>query len=587
MRAKEAQVARGAALCTISVYSALVRALLSVLCASLLAQGAFASDAAWTPMPQGIAWTAEARADFYSRDQGSRLIPLRWIAALKQFDGSPFMASSLSRYGYLPNEGSTPAGLPVGFTVANTTTGETLGLTCAACHTRQISVQGKLYRIDGGPAIVDLQSFLSDLDAAVEQVLNAQPAFEAFCQAVLGPSPSAEAAAALRQSLQDWYLPFHTVTSLGLPANAWGPGRLDAVSMIFNRLSGLDIGPPPDYIIRENIHPADAPVRYPFLWNAARQDKTQWPGFADNGNAVLGLGRNVGEVTGVFSIFHPKKDAGRLLGVNYTGENSTNFDGLGELEKLIEKIGPPTWIWPINKSIAAQGQQLFAQNCATKCHEVKTGKILSLNLLEQTWATPIQNVHTDTREWTILDRSVNPGVLTGASILGVQRPLQNPEAPINLLGVAVIGSIIQHALPIVVPSDFASQVDAAGTALSPQLQSLVGAFRYDSAAPTRGGYESRVLRGIWAAAPYLHNGSVPTLAELLKPASERIASFKIGPNYDLQNVGLALEQTEFPQILKTTDCNALDSGNSRCGHEYGTSLSSSQKRALLEYLKTL
>ncbi|MGB8900889.1 MAG: hypothetical protein WCC90_17330, partial [Methylocella sp.] len=41
-------------------------------------------------------------------------------------------------------------------------------------------------------------------------------------------------------------------------------------------------------------------TRYPFLWNAARQDKTQWPGFAKNGIDLLGLARNLGEVYGVF-----------------------------------------------------------------------------------------------------------------------------------------------------------------------------------------------------------------------------------------------------------------------------------------------
>jgi hypothetical protein len=100
-------------------------------------------------------------------------------------------------------------------------------------------------------------------------------------------------------------------------------------------------------------------------------------------------------------------------------------------------------------------------------------------------------------------------------------------------------------------------------------------------------YEARVLEGIWAAAPYLHNGSVPTLAELLKPAAERVSSFKIGPAYDLANVGLASDQTRFGYTLQTTDCSDRNSGNSRCGHEFGTTLSQDEKKALLEYLKTL
>jgi hypothetical protein len=555
--------------------------------AGVLISPACAVSPGWIATDQGINWTAIARADFYSHDQGSRVIPLRWVTALKQPNGAPFMADSLSRYGYLANEGSMPPGLPVGFTVASSTNGEVLGMTCAACHTRQITVKGQSYRIDGGPAIVDFQSFLTDLDVAVGSVLKTDTDFDDFARTVIGSSATAEQVAALRKDVSDWYLPYDKIMNLGLPNPAWGPGRLDAVSMIFNRLTGLDLGPPPTFIIEGNIQPANAPVRYPFLWNAARQDTTQWPGFADNGNSLLGLARNVGEVTGVFAVFHPMKDGGRLLGVNYVDDNSTNFNGLDRLEQLIRMIGPPKWRWPTNPTLVARGRTLFAQNCAANCHEVKTGKIRSLNLAEATWATPIQNVGTDTREWSNMDRLVNPGVLTGASIPGLNLPLKNPTAPISVLQLAVVGSIIQHSLPVVVPNDLADQMARAGSAFTPETASLTGAFGFKPTTPARGSYESRVLRGIWAAAPYLHNGSVPTLTELLKPSRERVTAFKIGPAYDLDTVGLAIEQTTFSQVLQTTDCDDLDSGNSRCGHEFGTALSPSQKKALLEYLKTL
>ena len=68
------------------------------------------SAAAPLPIDQGKEWTASAQKDFYSRDQGSRIMPLSWIAALKQPNGKPFMADSLSRYGYLP-KGESPPGL--------------------------------------------------------------------------------------------------------------------------------------------------------------------------------------------------------------------------------------------------------------------------------------------------------------------------------------------------------------------------------------------------------------------------------------------------------------------------------------------
>ncbi len=214
-------------------------------------------------------------------------------------------------------------------------------MTCSACHTRQITIADTAYRVDGGPAIVDFQGFLADLDTAVNTVLTNEAAFLEFAQAVLGRLPTAEEQAGLRQEVNDWFFPYHALMTRALPANAWGLGRLDAVAMIFNRVTGLDIGPPPTRVISENIRRADAPVRYPFLWNSPVQDKTQWPGFADNGNDILGLSRNLGEVYGVFAVYRPKKDRRHLLGVDYLNENSANFRGLKALEGLVKKIGPP------------------------------------------------------------------------------------------------------------------------------------------------------------------------------------------------------------------------------------------------------
>ena len=100
-------------------------------------------------------------------------------------------------------------------------------------------------------------------------------------------------------------------------------------------------------------------------------------------------------------------------------------------------------------------------------------------------------------------------------------------------------------------------------------------------------YESRVMEGIWAAAPYLHNGSVSSLEELLKPANERASEFMIGTDYDIDSVGMAKEQSRFGYTLVTTGCDDINSGNSRCGHEFGTDLDPEEKRALIEYLKFL
>lgn len=589
---------------------------LKCLVASLFALVALPTVAA-TPVimtDQGGKWNNSTRNQYYSQDQGSQLIRLNWAMALKQPNGKPFMADSLQRYGYLPNPQSPVPGLPVGFTVSNANGGLDMGMTCAACHTRQIDVAGKAYRIDGGPAISDFQSFMSGLDTAVNTVLTNPKAFANFAKAVLGDTSSQADQDALRADLAAWYLPYHTIVTGSLPVdNPWGPARLDAISMIFNRLSGLDIGPPPTYIIKENIKLADAPVRYPFLWNAPIQDFTQWPGFSPNGNDFFGLSRNLGEVIGVFATFHPVKDASKLLKIDYTSNNSGNFSGLNKLEDLIDKLGPPKWPWKLNPVLAAQGEAVFnkkdpaqGDKSCNDCHGITKGQFRTP--FRETWATPILDVGTDSREVNLLKSTVKTGVLEGAVIFPGGEPLKAVDKASSLLGTAVVGSILQHYLPLPANSieqTVVSKAESFLAKLKGEAAKIEGDFeskatRFGSiddlketlatpAATTTGPYpyESRVMQGIWAAAPYLHNGSVASLADLLKPAAQRQAQFSVGPAYDIKNVGLAKSQTKFKYVLKTTDCSQRDSGNSRCGHEFGTSFSAAEKTALLEYLKKL
>lgn len=583
-----------------SIFGRRVRPLAAPAVAVCLAAGMSAvAYAQVVTVNQGSDWTAGTRSVFYTQDQGSRIMPLAWMRALKLADGSAFLKDSLSRYGYLPNPENDEADIPVGFTVADMAGAPSIGMTCSACHTRQIDVNGTAYRIDGGPAIVDFQSFLKDLDESVQAVLLTDASFSQFAEEVLGSGAGSTQKAELKLELETWALRFHTLVEGSLPDPAWGPSRLDAVSMIFNRLAGLDIGQPPAYLIPENIQTADAPARYPFLWNAARQDKTQWPGFSDNGNSLLGLSRNLGEVYGVFAVFHPEKQAGILkLNRDYLKQNSANFEGLGTVEDLIWKIGPPQWPWQYDSKLAAVGKGIYERStdqggCAD-CHGIKKGAFRSP--FHSTWATPIMDVGTDRRECEILQRTVKTGVMNGAKVPFADA-IKPEDTAFNVLAASVIGSIIQHGLGNLSQEDMALMSKSNSPDLPSQFDDLKGAFRQpllqtlkttEKSAESSGcAYESRVMQGIWAAAPYLHNGSVPTLADLLKPASERPVSFKLGPNYDIQNVGMAAEQTKFDYTLTTTDCSDIASGNSRCGHEYGTTLSDSEKKALLEYLKVL
>jgi len=118
-------------------------------------------------------------------------------------------------------------------------------------------------------------------------------------------------------------------------------------------------------------------------------------------------------------------------------------------------------------------------------------------------------------------------------------------------------------------------------------------------------YRARPLDGVWATAPYLHNGSVPTLDDLLRPQADRPQVFCVGPvEFDPERVGLPV-----PVATKLTaaECEAgltrfdvRQRGNSNLGHSFegladgprplgvlGRQLLNRERSALIEYLKTL
>jgi hypothetical protein len=97
---------------------------------------------------------------------------------------------------------------------------------------------------------------------------------------------------------------------------------------------------------------------------------------------------------------------------------------------------------------------------------------------------------------------------------------------------------------------------------------------------TTGKYFAASLGGVWARSPYLHNGSVRTLQELLTPPPQRAKTFHRGSQrFDPAQMGF----TDDGAYLFDT----RTPGNANSGHDYGTNLSAPEKAELIEYLKTL
>jgi hypothetical protein len=568
-------------------------------------------------------WSAADRETFYTTSQGSHLIPYAWFKALKRTDvDEPFAADKLQRYGFLAHDVSqaNPEGLPVGFVIDGPVASGQLGLTCAACHTGQLEyVQSGVVhalRIDGAPAKTDAQQFLADLLGASRATLAEPARFDAFAKRVLGPGYTVAKAAQVKDAFGKWVTQFGEFMDISLPAaSPWGPGRLDAFGMIFNRIAARDLG------VRDNYKVADAPVRYPFLWNASRQDRNQWNGGVHNGLFIQALGRNTGEVIGVFADFSPRRlvPATPLSPaiIDFTN-NSIKFAGLQTLEEKIAVLRPPPWpreIFGFDEQLAAKGQPLFDANCG-RCHTIKQSPDLP-----ELWRTEILPVGTDPKMVLNSQRTAQPGLLLGALMPppAIGARIGDPAKAGDLLAKAVVGSLLAEALLPPIPSpeklaqsgvfralrkDFAEHLPGENldTLLDPRqspkakVDALLELKAFMEARlsnmfnppPVADGaaYESRVLNGVCAVAPYLHNGSVPNLWELMKPAKDRKSTFKVGSRiFDPKNVGYATDDSPFKTGEFVAD-PANANGNGNGGHEFGASLTDEERWAIIEYMKT-
>ena len=529
-------------------------------------------------------WTDAERDRFYNTPQGSYLIPYSWFVALEAA-GKDYRFNdkrNIRRYGYLVNDGyssANPGKLPVGFAKEPALNGEPwVGYTCAACHTNEIHYRGQKIRIDGGPAMADFTAFNNGLNAALEATLGNEKRFDRFARKVLGKGANQTGKAELFSQVTDrteWLKGF---AQRGKPNYAFGAARVDAFGVIMNEVFGLDLG------VMDNVRIPTAPVSYPFLWGTPQHDFVQWTGSAFNP-----FGRNVGEVLGAFGCvnLNPKScDNLVSLGVmsQNLGETTARAWELFELERLVTKLGKPHWpetlFGTIDQASAFRGLALYKQSssgeesCAD-CHSLpdsSTGQYPSTdpkeNLFGKTFVkthmTPLDDIGTDPLTATNFAlRTVNPGAALP--------PVPAPGMLSNLVGGAVLDSISRAQPPF----------DAL------EFAELIGYRRKTDgtpyAPPNLLAYRARPLDGIWATAPYLHNGSVPSLYELLLPPEERIRVFYVGNReFDPDKVGIKSGRnnggfrfdTRFP-------------GNRNSGHPYGTDLGEEDRLDLLEFLKTL
>jgi hypothetical protein len=534
-------------------------------------------------------WSPAESLQFYFTPQGSQIIPYDWFLALEQADSTTRFVDNQNflRYRYLPqNPGpQNPDGLPVGF-VPDPGVGRVwLGLSCAACHTTEIHLGGTAYRIDGAGTHGDVQGLLTALVCAMQQTLNDPAKFGRFAANVLGsnntPANQAELQAQLVTSLKARvnynlrnFPGFDPRQTSAPPPSRYG--RLDAVDAIVNEVYYHALGGAEQPSPIAGARLATAPVSYPCLWDTPQHDFVEWLGIARNGGAldVLTLSRNVGEVLGVFGDFAIPASP-PFLHLGYA--SSVRILNLTSLENQLKTLWSPQWpadFPAIDQAAAALGAKLYRANCVS-CHA-----LLDRSDPGRTVTALIADSGTDPQASSnFFGRSGPSGRLNGVNINFIPFTTRIPpvaDAEVMLQNV-VIGTILGNIKPA--PPDALAQIDFRGPrAKGMRLAALAQEARY----------KTRPLNGVWATAPYLHNGSIPNLDALLRPAAQRPKSFAIGVRtYDPVKVGYLTDAPGFPRFNVNNPDGTAITGNSNAGHEFGANLSDAERKQLIEFLKTL
>jgi mono/diheme cytochrome c family protein len=210
-----------------------------------------------------------------------------------------------------------------------------------------------------------------------------------------------------------------------------------------------------------------------------------------------------------------------------------DMKAIGRIENWIWDLKPPPYTKPVNAKMSASGQRLYEEYCAA-CHGKHEGSKYNFDTHKFPYlgqVDPIDHIRTDTG---------------------------------RLNSYTELLSVNQNTL----------------------YAGYSGRFK---GFHKTNGYANMPLDGIWLRSPYLHNGSVPTLRDLLNPASQRPKVFYRGYDvFDWDKVGFVADVAEEKgQQFFRYDTSV--EGNSNVGHEgevYGTDLSDVEKNAIVEYMKT-
>lgn len=503
----------------------------------------------------GQGWSTAERQQLSHTSFGSHLIDYDWLLVLEEADKNTLFRADQHMYqlGFI-NEAVNefnPDGLPVGFSRDREGKRSWVGLTCAACHTGELELNGQRLRIDGGQSLINYSKFEDELLAAMKATLAQPDKWQRFITRM----PKGTIAADVKRSMEKRVAELEIRYSINATEVAYGHGRLDAFGQIFNAVAAEALHIP------ENKRTPDAPTSFPMLWDASHLDVVQWNASAPNKEPGP-LAQNATTALAVYGTVE-------VIGHGQTYPSSIQIQNLGFIQKIFYQLTAPKW--PVHlagepdATLRAQGEKIYQKECL-QCHSLVNNQDPKRQLAAV--LVPATEVGTDRRMVENFSvGTVKTGELEGKHFALWFGDKFGPQAKrLDVVMHVTAGALARHpwdSLRAII-KEYASNLE----------RKVDDNILY---------YKARPINGIWASAPYLHNGSVPTVYDLLLPVSLRPTNFYVG-NRELDTVKLGNHVTQV-EGASLFDTNLT--GNSNSGHEYGTRLSEPERMALLEYIKTL
>jgi hypothetical protein len=548
--------------------------------------------------------------------------------------------------------------LPVGFArmtgVINPGTGQPqsdmIGLTCAACHTGSVRYKDVSVRFDGGPAMLELRKLESATGLSILYTLIVPGRFDRFATRVLGSEASKAERNQLKQGLKavgDFLKNQVDVTTKTLKAKGQkdtdeGYGRLDALNRIGNQVFYLDLAAGGLTGFEKNLHANDAPVSFPPVWTVP------WFWWAQYDASIeQPLIRNAGEALGVSALVNlsPDHPPEALFRSSVALENLVRIEAMlrgsepfGRSPKSFGGLSSPTWpshlfpndpAWTIKPERVAKGRAVYAENCA-ECHlgPVKDPAFDTQFPDKSFWSS--KHWKQDPKGGWVLDEvqkhaagmGTDPAQANVLATRQVQIPGFLDLQPARDLGErwkcknlpTYSSTDMPFSIALMIVVDKVSQKWMKDRDVKEPALSEIWGERSNCPNPASVPdplYRARPLNGVWATAPYLHNGSVPSLYWMLKPAAERPKQFCMGArDFDPEQVGFRVaaggerscKTGETLFSMTESDGKAIN-GNSVLGHSLeaaqgqdkhtykngviGRTLTDDERYDLIEYLKTL